>query len=64
MPNLTNIAIFEDTVSMCENNPRLAENIKSSRKGEIFVSERDSIPDGSNIARFENENNYLQKTHF
>ncbi|WP_191015245.1 TIGR02452 family protein [Treponema zioleckii] len=55
MGRIENIAVFEDSVNLCEKTPRLIESIKNSRKSQIFIGENDSVPDGSNTARFESE---------
>ncbi|MBR0495106.1 MAG: TIGR02452 family protein [Treponema sp.] len=55
MSRFENIAVFEDTVALCEKSDRLKESIKKSRESQIFIPEKDSVPDGSKIARFEND---------
>ena len=48
-----NIAIFEDTANACAAVPRLIESIKKSRETQVFIGEKDSVPDGSAATRFD-----------
>ena len=53
MPNPKNISIFEDTVNLVQNTKRLQEAVASSLRSQKFITENDSVPDGSLIRRFE-----------
>lgn len=55
MSRFENIAVFEDTVSVCEKSSRLIESIKASRKTQIFIGEEEKLSDASKAARFEKE---------
>ena len=55
MVRYINIAVFKDTEEACRNVPRLTESIQKSLEGELFVSEKDSVPDGSSIKRFDSD---------
>ena len=55
MSRFENIAVFEDTVSVCEKSSRLIESIKTSRKTQIFIGEREPLSDASKTPRFEKE---------
>ena len=55
MSRFENIAVFEDTVSVCEKSSRLIESIKTSRKTQIFIGEEDPLSDASKTPRFEKE---------
>lgn len=55
MSRFENIAVFEDTVSVCEKSSRLIESIKTSRKTQIFIGEGDPLSDASKTPRFEKE---------
>ena len=55
MSRAENIAIFEDTVSVCEKSSRLIESIKISRNTQIFIGEKESLLDSSKTKRFEKE---------
>ena len=55
MSRFENIAVFEDTVSICEKSSRLIESIKTSRNIQIFISEKECLSDASKIKRFEKE---------
>lgn len=55
MSRFENIAVFEDTVSVCEKSLRLIESIKASRKTQIFIGEEEKLSDASKAARFEKE---------
>lgn len=53
MGRFENIRVFEDTVDLCEKTPALLENIKASRKNQIFVAENEPLADGTKNPRFE-----------
>ena len=55
MSRFENIAVFEDTVSVCEKSSRLIEGIKTSRKTQIFIGEGVKLSDASKTPRFEKE---------
>ena len=55
MSRFENIAVFEDTVSVCEKSSRLIESIKTSRKTQIFIGEGEPLSDASKTPRFEKE---------
>lgn len=55
MGRFENIAVFEDTVSVCEKSSRLIESIKASRNTQIFIGEKESLLDSSKTKRFEKE---------
>ena len=55
MSRFENIAVFEDTVSVCEKSSRLIESIKASRKTQIFIGEGVKLSDASKTPRFEKE---------
>lgn len=55
MSRIENIAVFEDTVSVCEKSSRLIEGIKASRKTQIFIGEGEKLSDASKTPRFEKE---------
>lgn len=55
MSRFENIAVFEDTVSVCEKSSRLIESIKTSRKTQIFIGEGEQLSDASKTSRFEKE---------
>ena len=55
MSRFENIAVFEDTVSVCEKSSRLIESIKTSRKTQIFIGEGKPLSDASKTPRFEKE---------
>lgn len=55
MSRFENIAVFEDTVSVCEKSSRLIESIKTSRKTQIFIGEGEQLSDASKAPRFEKE---------
>ena len=55
MSRFENIAVFEDTVSVCEKSSRLIESIKASRKTQIFIGEGEKLSDASKTTRFEKE---------
>lgn len=55
MGRYENIAVFKDTVALSEKSARLKDSIQKSCESQFFVREKDSVPDGSKIARFENE---------
>ena len=55
MSRFENIAVFEDTVSVCEKSSRLIESIKTSRKTQIFIGEGEQLSDASKTPRFEKE---------
>lgn len=55
MSRFENIAVFEDTVSVCEKSSRLIESIKTSRKTQIFIREGEPLSDASKTPRFEKE---------
>ena len=43
MGRFENIAVFEDTVSVCEKSSRLIESIKASRNTQIFIGEKVAV---------------------
>ena len=43
MSRFENIAVFEDTVSVCEKSSRLIESIKASRNTQIFIGEKAAV---------------------
>ncbi|MBQ6782345.1 MAG: TIGR02452 family protein [Treponema sp.] len=53
MSHFDNIAIFEDTVDLCQKNPRLQEQIRASIEKQQFIAEKDFLPDGSEKKRFD-----------
>ena len=53
MPNPKNISVFEDTVNLVQNTKRLQDAVDASLKSQKFIAEKDSVPDGSFIKRFE-----------
>ena len=53
MGRFENIAVFEDTVDLCEKSERLRGSIKKSRERQIFIAENDSVPSGSAVSRFD-----------
>ena len=55
MSRFENIAVFEDTVSVCEKSSRLIESIKTSRNTQIFIGEKECLSDASKTKRFEKE---------
>ena len=55
MSRFENIAVFEDTVSVCEKSSRLIDGIKASRKTQIFIGEGEKLSDASKNPRFEKE---------
>ena len=55
MSRFENIAVFEDTVSVCEKSSRLIDGIKASRKTQIFIGEGEKLSDASKTPRFEKE---------
>lgn len=55
MSRFENVAVFKDTEEACKSNPRLMESIRKSCAGQIFVREKDSVPDGSTAARFDTD---------
>ena len=55
MGRFENIAVFEDTVSVCEKSSRLIESIKASRNTQIFIGEKESLLDSRKTKRFEKE---------
>ncbi len=48
-----NIEIFENTVDVCKGSETLKASIKNSCAKQSFISEKDDLPDGSKIVRFE-----------
>ena len=48
-----NVEIFENTVDVCKGSETLKASIKNSRAKQSFISEKDNLPDGSKIVRFE-----------
>ena len=55
MSRIENIAVFEDTVSVCEKSSRLIDGIKASRKTQIFIGEGEKLSDANKTPRFEKE---------
>ena len=55
MSRFENVAVFKDTEEACKGNPRLMESIKKSCSGQLFVREKDTLPDGSKAARFDTD---------
>ena len=55
MSRFENVAVFKDTEEACKSNPRLMESIRKSCAGQIFVREKDSVPDGSTVACFDTD---------
>ena len=53
MSHFDNIKIFEDTVDLCRSTPVLAEAIKESREHQVLTLEKDNVPDGSKVKRFQ-----------
>ena len=48
-----NIEIFTDTMNICKNNTIVQTNIKNSISNQQIILEKDTVPDGSKIKRFE-----------
>ena len=48
-----NVEIFENTVDVCKGSETLKASIKNSRAKQVFISEKDDLPDGSKIVRFD-----------
>ncbi|MCR5723581.1 MAG: TIGR02452 family protein [Treponema sp.] len=47
-----NIAVFEDTVDMVMNSPRLRDAVRKGRSCQLFIAEKACVPDGSVSGRF------------
>ena len=52
MSTESNVIVFEDTVEMCRDTPRLMDSIVASRNGQRLILERDAVPSGRGIERF------------
>ena len=53
MPNDKNIAIFEDTVDLCQKTPQLFDAIRESVKKQTCILQSESVADAGSAHRFE-----------
>ena len=53
MSRFDNIKVFEDTVNLVQNTKYLQDSILASRKSQVFVAEKDSVPNGNAVSRFD-----------
>ncbi|MBQ9280934.1 MAG: TIGR02452 family protein [Treponema sp.] len=55
MGRIENIAVFEDSIALVEGSERLKEAVRKSRKSQLFIREKDSLPYGAKNPRFEGD---------